>query len=169
MKKISFFLLILSLNSQIYGQNRVVPTKFPTEFAENFKITLGSKVLLQLLEKTNGKYDYKILSIEPIDGYYSFKKNEELFAKEPQKNTIEIFFLGAFYNEGKSDKDFKSLLMLRSNLDSPLNYKADIKYYYKNEFESTSVFEAFPGTRMDEIWAIKIEFLTLHNFELLKK
>ena len=170
MKKIlsvtSTLLLFLSLN--LYAQNKLnIPAKFPTEYG-TFTFPIGSKILLELKETENSKFEYKVISIEPIAEFYSFKKDENLFSKDPKKGTVEIYFMGAYYNEGKEDKDFKTLLMLRNNLGIPINHKADIKYYFTEKFENTSIDSAFPGTKTEEIWPRKVDYITLYNFEKLK-
>jgi hypothetical protein len=53
------------------------------------------------------------------------------------------FFSGAYYNEGKEDKDWKSLLSLKSNVKTSLIYKADIKYYFKDMNLKTPLFQEF--------------------------
>ena len=140
-----------------------VPSKFPTDYGA-FTFALGSKVLIELKAVDSSKFEYKVLSIETIEDMYSFKKREDLFSKNPKENTIEIFFMGAFYNEGKEDKDYKTLLMLRNNLKERVNYKADIKYYNAEQFKNTSIVGASPGTNTKEIWPQKIDYITLYNF-----
>lgn len=88
-----------------------------------------------------------------------------MFQENPQENTIEIFFMGAYNNDGKKDSDWKSLLMIRNNLKIPLNYKADIKYYFSDSFENTSIVPSFPGAKGYELWHHKIDFITLYDFE----
>ncbi|WCM41033.1 hypothetical protein MG290_08675 [Flavobacterium sp. CBA20B-1] len=98
---------------------------------------------------------------------YSFDKQDKVFSENPQKNTVDILFVGAYYNDGKEDSDYKTLLKIRNNLDVPLMYKADIKYYFNDEFENTSIVGAFPGTDTQEIWAHKIDLIALYDFEIL--
>ncbi|MCY1221476.1 hypothetical protein D3C87_297350 [compost metagenome] len=168
MKKNFFLILFTVLSSYLYSQTKInVPTKFPTEYGK-FTFSLGSKITLELKEIENNKYEYKVLAIEPIKGYYDLDKNEDLFSKKPQKNTVELFFMGAFYNGGKEDKDWKSVLLLRNNLEKPITYKADIKYYFSDKFENTSIVGAFPKTATSELWGHKIDYITLYGFEKLK-
>lgn len=171
MKKILSFFIILILSNKLFSQNNLnIPTKFPTDYGI-FTFPLGSKIILELKKNSeNNKYQYRVLSIEPYKEYYSFTKREKLFSENPDKNTIELYFMGAYYNKGEDDKDWKTLLHLRSNLDNViLNYKADIKYYHKDKFENTSVGGAFPQGVMNEIWAHKIDFITLYDFEKLER
>jgi len=170
MKKNYFLLFLLSsfLSFTLCAQQAVnIPTKFPTEFGV-FTFPLGSKILLELKAVDSSKFEYRVLSIEPIEGFYSFKKDENLFSKTIKENTVEIYFMGAYYNEGKEDKDYKSLLLLRDNLAVTLNYKADIKYYYSDEFKNTSIVGASPGSKTQEIWPQKIDFIRLYDFEKVK-
>nr|WP_315032719.1 hypothetical protein [uncultured Chryseobacterium sp.] len=165
---ISFSLLICS---NVYGQGKLIDSsaQFPTGYGV-YTFPLNSKILLEIREKENNKtqYEYRILSIESIEGFYSFKQDKNILSTSPQKNTIELFFMGAYYNEGKEDKDYKSVLILRNNSEIPLSYKADIKYYYSKKFENTSVMSLFPQTKGREIWGHKIDFITLYDFEKFK-
>ncbi len=157
-----FSITLLSFNTMAQTRPNV-PGKFPTDYG-TFTFPLGTKVLLELKQLDSTKYGYKVLSMESIEGFYSFKQNEDLFSKSPKENTIEIFFMGAFYNEGNEDKDYKTLLMLRSNLKDRLSYKADIKYYNANQFKNTSISGASPGTNTREIWPQKIDYITIYDF-----
>jgi hypothetical protein len=110
--KIAFTLLFQFLFISSFAQSYVSEsTKTPTEYGE-FIFPLWSKIELELKETTNGKYEYRTLSIEPFTEMYSMDKNENLYTKNPKPNTIEIIFTGAFYNDGKEDKDYKSLLKI---------------------------------------------------------
>ncbi len=166
---ILFSFIFMSMNNSVSFSQETInhQTKMPTEFGE-FIIPLWSKIVLELKEKKKGKYEYRILSIEPHTEMYSFDKDEDLFSKNPMNNTIEIFFVGAFYNEGKEDKDYKSLLLLRNNSEVMLDYSADIKYYFNDDFENTSIIGTFPGASGREIWEHKIDFIKLYDFKLMK-
>ena len=169
MKNLFLLIFIGIFSSHIFAQKKQnIPENFPTQFENSFTFPLGSKIILEMKPKKNGKYDYRVLSIEKIEGYYSMDNDENLFVENPQENTIEIFFMGAYYNEGKEDNDWKTLLMMRNNLKEPINYKADIKYYYSDEFENTSIVGAFPKANTNEIWAHKIDYITLYGFENMK-
>jgi len=51
-----------------------IPGKFPTEYG-TFTFALGSKILLELKELDSSRFEYKVLSVEPVEGFYSFKEN----------------------------------------------------------------------------------------------
>lgn len=168
MKKLLFLIIILIFTGKIFSQKKLnIPTTFPTEYG-TFTFPLGSKIILELKENGN-KYEYRVLSMEPYKEYYPLSKEKNIFSKDIKENTIEVFFTGAYYNEGKEDKDWKSLLSLKSNVKTSLIYKADIKYYFKDEFENTSISGVFPMAKMNEIWGHKIDFITLYDFEKLKR
>ena len=169
MKKIFIYLtFVMFTNLYVQAQTNLnIPKALPTTFGNKFTFELGSKILIELKEVGNGKYDYKVISIEKITDYYSFAKNENLFEKKPKENTVEIFFMGAYSNDGSKDKDWNTLLMLRNNSKKHITYKADIKYYFSDTFENTSIVGAFPGTNTNEIWSHKIDFITLYDFENL--
>lgn len=165
MKKRLFLLCTFILSQILFAQETTSNEgKFPSDYGV-FSIPLWSKVVLELKETQESKYEYRIISMEPYETFYSFDKAEELFDKNPKENTVELFFIGAYDNEGKEDKDYNTLLKIRNNLKKPLSYKADIKYYFKDDFENTSVVGAFPGTNTNETWPQKIDFIALYNFE----
>lgn len=169
MKRTVLLFLLLLLSSNMLSQEAENNTqKLPSAYGI-FSFPIGTKIVLELKQTEEGKYEYRVISYEVYDDYYSFEKRNKLFALEPVENTIELFFVGAYYKEGKDDKDYKTLLKIRNNLKVPLNYKAEIKYYYKDEFESTSIVGIFPGTETEEIWQHKIDFITLYDFEILRQ
>ena len=167
MKHKIFLLFLIVFNLSAKAQTELnIPLKFPTDFGK-FTFALGSKITIELNKLDNDKYEYKVLSIESIKDYYSLDRKEDLFSKKPQANTIELFFMGAYYNEGKDDKDWKTVLKLRNNLENPISYKADIRYYYSDKFENTSIVGAFPKTTTNEIWGNKIDYIIIYDFEKL--
>lgn len=165
MKKRLFLLCSFILSQSLFAQATTPDqNNFPSDYGV-FSIPLWSKVVLELKETQESKYEYRIISMEPYETFYSFDKAEELFDKNPKENTVELYFIGAYHNEGKEDKDYNTLLKIRNNLKKPLSYKADIKYYFKDDFENTSIIGAFPGTNTLETWPQKIDFIALYNFE----
>lgn len=161
------FLICYSLLTIFFvqGQTTVnIPKELPTGFEKSFTFPLGSKILIELKENIKGIYDYKVLSIEALENYYSIDENKNLFDSDPKENTVELFFMGAYYNDGSKDSDWKTVLILRNNFKKHINYKADIKYYFKEGFENTSIVGAYPGTNTTEIWSHKIDYITLYDF-----
>lgn len=168
MKKILLILFLIFINRVTYSQEiKNLKQDLPTEFGI-YTIPLWTKLTLELKETSKDKFEYRIISSESYNDLYSFEKREKIFSDNPKDNTIDILFVGAYYNEGKDDKDYKTLLKIRNNLKVPLMYKADIKYYFKDEFENTSIIGAFPGSDTQEIWAQKIDIIALYDFEVLK-
>jgi hypothetical protein len=164
--KYLIFLVTINLVPNLYSQE-ITEEQFPTDFG-TYSIPLGSKVVLELKELDENNYEYRILSLEAYEGYYSFDNPPELFNNENLENTVELFFVGAYYNEGKEDGDYKTVLILRNNLSNPIKYDADIKYYYSEEFEKTSIVGAFPSVKTTEIWQHKIDLIALYNFSKYK-
>lgn len=170
MRKIYLFIVLLLSVQNIYSQedkDQKEAFTFPSEYGD-FMVPLWSKVILELKEIENEEYVYRILSLESYDKFYSFKAEENLFNKNPKENTVELFFIGAFYNDGDDDKDYKTILKIRNNLKKDLAYKADIKYYYKDDFESTSIVGAYSGVSTTEIWHNKIDFIAPYDFKVNK-
>ncbi len=164
--KILIFLIFTIIAQNVHSQENEVQ-ECPSEFG-TYTIPLWSKVVLELRELDENKFEYRILSLEQYEEYYTFDNSSDLFNDKPVKNTIELFFVGAYYNEGKEDNDYKTVLLLRSNMSKPIDYDADIKYYYNEEFENTSIVGTYPGVKNTEIWQHKIDFIALYNFEVLK-
>lgn len=167
MKKILILFLAFILSNQSVCSQETESGKFPSDYGK-YSFPLWSKITLELKEIDGDKYEYRILSFEPCEEYYSFDESKNLFSEEPLENTVEIFFVGGYYNEGKEDKDYVTLLNIRNNLKKPVTYKADIKYYFNDEFENTSIVGAFPGVDTKEIWQHKIDYIALYDFEILK-
>lgn len=168
-KQIVLFLFLALFNTQIQAQDKLdIPETFPTNYQNSFTFPLMTKIVLELKETKDRKYRYKVLSMEPVEEYYSLSKKENMFSKSPKKNTVELFIVGAYYNEGKNDKDWKTVLLIRNNLKKDITYKADIKYYYSDTFENTSIVGAFSGTFTTELWHHKIDYVTIYDFEELK-
>lgn len=169
MKKLLWSILLLITFCNTLFSQEIINTnaKTPTEFGE-YIIPLWSKVSIELKQKKKNKYEYRIIKIEHYDQMYSFEKNEKLLSENIDDNIIEIYFIGAYYNEGKEDSDYKSLLMMKSGVNIPITFKADIKYYFQDNYENTSITATFPGAIKHEIWAHKIDFIKLYDFENLK-
>jgi len=141
----------------VQAQNTLnIPKELPTAYENSFTFPIGSKILIELKENGKGGYDYKVLSIEALENYYSIDENKNLFDDDPKENTVELFFMGAYYNDGSKDSDWKTVLILRNNFKKHINYKADIKYYFNEGFENTSIVGAYPGTNTTEIWHTKL-------------
>ena len=163
-----FTCLLLFISVSVFSQeNKEFNEDEASEYGV-FSIPLWTKLVLELKETTPGSYEYRIIESEPYDEMYSFEQDKDVFTNSPKANTIDILFVGAYYNEGKDDKDYKTLLKVRNNLKVPLNYKADIKYYFNDDFENTSIVGAYPGTDTQEIWQHKIDFIALYDFEILQ-
>lgn len=168
MKKRFLIFILLFIYLPIYPQQVENSEEgLPTEFGV-YQIPLWTKLTLELKEIVDNKFEYRIISSENYSDYYSFEKAEKFFSNNPQENTIDILFVGAYYNNGDDDKDYKTLLKIRNNLKVHLMYKADIKYYFKDDFENTSIVGAFPSTDTQEIWTHKIDFIALYDFEVYK-
>jgi hypothetical protein len=161
-------LVVFSIISQNIYSQETESTEYPSDYG-TYTIPLWSKAVLELKEMDNKKFEYRILCLENYENYYSFNKPTDLFANQPLKNTVEIFFVGAYYNEGNDDKDYRTVLILRNNLEKPINYNADIKYYYNEDFENTSIVGAFPNVKTTEIWQHKIDLIALYDFRVLKR
>lgn len=170
MRKICLFIMLLVAVQNTHSQedkDQEEVFTFPSEYGD-FTLPLWSKVVLELKETENEKYVYRILNLESYDKFYSFKESPNLFEKNPKENTVELYFIGAFYNDGENDKDYKTILKIRNNLKKDITYKADIKYYYKDDFENTSIVGAYSGVSTTEIWHNKIDFIALYDFKVNK-
>ncbi|WP_419869840.1 hypothetical protein [Chryseobacterium sp. CT-SW4] len=125
---------------------------------------LGSKFSLKLVKNQKGSFDYKIIRYEDFEKTFKLFETEKLFAKNPEKETIEVIFGIGYSRDGKEEKDYKTVMLLRNNYDFPLQYDADIKIWNKDDFEKTTVTPLYPGTRHTEFWPYKIDYIALINF-----
>lgn len=125
---------------------------------------LGSKFTLKLVENKSGTYDYKVVKYSEFTDIFKIFDTEKLFEENPEKETIEVIFGIGYYKEGKEDKDYQTVMLLRNNYSFPLQYDADIKIWDKQDFEKTSVLPLSPGARSTELWPYKIDYIALINF-----
>lgn len=165
MKKILFILILIMSNCLETSAQKT--DDYPSEYGE-FEFSLWSKIVLEINETENDKLEYRILSYDEYKTPFSFENRTDLFSLKPKDNTIEIFFIGAFYNDGSDDSDWKTILKIKNNLKKPITYKAEIMYFFNDKFEETSVVGAFPGTETTEVWAHKINDIFLFDFEYMK-
>ncbi len=167
MKKtfIPFIIVLFTISQSLFSQmsDKDLPSDYGT-----FAIPLWSKAVLELKSVDSTNFVYRILSLDRYEEYYSFNKRPDLFSEHPKENTVEIFFVGAYFNEGKEDSDYKTTLVLRNNLKTPIIYSADIQYYHKDEFENTSIVGAFPNAKTIEMWQHKIDQIALYDFKILE-
>jgi len=146
--KLSILSLVFLLSSFIFS-----PTE---EDSSPHVFPIGSKFVLKLIEKDNGKFDVEVLSESKIKKKVDYSKSESYFSKKPIPGTIECIF-------AKGEK-FKSVLLIRNNTKFALNYKADISYNNSGKFYSTSVMMLFPGVSSSELWKDNLKGIILHDF-----
>lgn len=165
MKKIflSYIIVLFSISQCAFSQPS--DQDLPSDYGI-FAIPLWSKTVIELKSVDSTKFEYRILSLDRYEEFYSFDKSPDWFSENPKENTIEIFFVGAYFNEGEEDSDYKTTLVLRNNLKTPIIYSADIKYYHKDEFENTSIVSAFPNSKTIEMWHHKIDEIALYDFQI---
>jgi hypothetical protein len=167
-----FLLLIISICTgfgQEKNQEIILPTNYFNHETGFPSIPLWSKVTLELKLNNDSTYYYRITDFKPFEKMYSLDKDSSLFNSPLKENTIELFFIGAYYNEGKEDNDYKTVLIFKSAVNNHLDFKADIKYYYNEEFENTSIAGAFFNVKSTEIWAHKIDYIVLYDFKIMEK
>ena len=131
--------------------------------------TLGSKFILKLIKTDSSVYDYKVIKYELLTENIRLSGSEKYFELKPEKETIEIIFAVGYNNEGKDEKDFKTVLLLRNNYANTITYNAEIKIWNKENFQKTSTEPLNPGTRNKELWPYKIDNIALLNFKELIK
>ena len=157
-KIISILIVTIFNCSKLYSQSE------NDTIANAMAFQLGSKITLKLVKNNNDTYDYKVIKYSEFTEQFKIFETENLFEKEPEKETIEVIFGIGYYNEGKEDKDYQTVMLLRNNYSTPLQYDAEIKIWNKEEFEKTSVTPLNPGTRHSELWPYKIDYIALINF-----
>ena len=154
MKKFFFLFAFFSLIS-FAQENKVDSTlAFP----------IGSKFILSMETKDNINYTYKVKNFEIYQNIVTYFKTEKLFAEKPEENTIEIIFCYGKPFDNSTEKDYKTVLLLRNNTKVALSYNALIKLPDKEDFTNTSTLPIVPKARGTEIWPYPIEAIGLINF-----
>ena len=153
----AFLFLIISFG-KLYSQEE------NDTIANAMAFELGSKITLKLVKNVNNTFDYKVVKFSTFRDQFKIFETENLFEKEPEKETIEVIFGIGYYDEGKEVKDFQTVMLLRNNYSFPLEYDSEIKIWNKKDFEKTSVTPLNPGTRNTELWPYKIDYIALINF-----
>jgi len=131
-----------------------------------FAFPLGRKVTIKLVPVDSVKFQYYVTDISSFAEVVDTYKDNNLFSKKPEADTIELLFCIGTHGDTQEEreKNYKTLLILRNNLSFPLEYNADMRVYQQEEFEPTSVVTLFPGTLMREMWPYMIEEIALYNF-----
>lgn len=161
MKNTSTFFLFIFL---LFSANKLKAQSENDTIANAMAFQIGSKLTLKLEKNKNDSYDYKVIKFSEFKEQFKIFETENLFEKNPEQETIEVIFGIGYYGEGKEDKDFQTVMLLRNNYPFPLQYDAEIKIWNKDNFEKTSVTPLNPGTRHSELWPYKIDFIALINF-----
>ena len=99
---------MIFINQNLFSkENENINQELPTDFGV-YTIPLWTKMTIELKETSKNKFVYRMICSETYDDIYSFEKREKVFSDNPIENTKDILFVGAYYNEGKEDKDYKN-------------------------------------------------------------
>jgi len=127
-----------------------------------YAMPIGCKFTLKLINVADKKYKYEIVNFVEIDYFIDYSKSDTLFEKSPKPETIECFFAKGIDQTGP----FKSVLLLRNNTKSIINYEALISFHGKDEFYKTSVSPLYPGVRSSELWNDKLSAIVIQNLTI---
>ena len=163
MKNGMLLILLLVSGFNLFGQDH---DSIPQT---GFSFTIGTKVTIQLIPVDSVNFDYRILKFEPYHETIDLDNDEKLLSDKIDNDKIEFVFSYGKYGKNKKEKDndLRIVLILKSGLNSIIDYKADIQVPNK-EFESTSVVELLPDVKTREFWPYQIDVIALHNFQKRK-
>ncbi|MFH0893438.1 MAG: hypothetical protein V2A54_03290 [Bacteroidota bacterium] len=161
------FILTISLYLAFNG---ISAQNLDTIPRDGFSFPIRSKLILKMVETDSAKYKYYILSYEPFDTIINTHEENSYLSEKPANNTIELLFCVGTHGETQKEKDknLETLLILKNGMKDPIQYKADIIKYPKENFESTSVVPLYPGALTREMWPYFITEIGLHDFQKLK-
>lgn len=161
----TFLILFLSIVS--FG---VFAQDLPTEPANGFAFSLGSKFIITLYPIDSTRFDYSIIEFESFEDIIDTWENDSLFTEDEKNGTIEFYFcLSTSGNtETERNDNMKVLLLMKNRTDYTLSYKSDIQRQENGEFEETSNVGTFSGARGIEMWPYMIFQIGLHDFEIMK-
>jgi len=154
MKTLTFFLFLLIVQNSI-GQ-AIVDTS-------TYAFPIGTHFILQLVEYKN-ELKYTVTKSDPYSKSLDYSNSESLFEKTPINGTIECYFGKGIDQKGP----FKSVLLVRNNSKSILEYKALISYENRDGFYETSVVDLFPGVKSSELWNDNLSGIVLTKFQKKK-
>jgi hypothetical protein len=140
--------------------------ELPSEPANGFAFPIGSKFTIKLIPVDSVNYDYSVLSFEPFEEIVDTWKNDDLFEKEGEENTIVFYFCFGTRGETEEEKEknMKVLLLMKNYSKMALKYTSDIQREEDGEYEETSNVGTFPGARGTEMWPYMIYSIGLREF-----
>lgn len=160
MKTLYIILSLLCFSFTVKSQS------FPTDPNEAFAFPLGCKATIQLVPIDSVSFQYSVLNFEPFTKIIDMSDKTELFPDSIQENTIDLIFgIGFFGTDKGNEKDYKTLLLIKSAYGHELDYKADMQVYNKTEFEKTSVVNLYPKVLSIEMWPYRINNIALYGFK----
>jgi hypothetical protein len=129
-----------------------------------YAMPIGTKFTLELTKVSNKEYKYEIVNFLEISYSIDYSNCDTLFEKSPKPETIECYFAKGIDQTGS----FKSVLILRNNTKSIINYEALISYEGNKDFYETSVSQLYPGALSSELWNDKLSAIVIRNLTIEK-
>lgn len=156
------FLTVIFLAITCFAQAQELPP-IPTN---GFAFPLGSKFVIKLVPKDSVNFDYSVLSFEPFEEIVDTQKEDDLFEKKGEDNTIVFYFcLGTSgETEQEREKNMKVLLIMKNYTKEILNYTSEIQREEDGEYEETSNVGIYPNAIATEIWPYMIYSIGLREF-----
>lgn len=161
------FLIItfLAISGMIQAQ------ELPTEPANGFSFSIGTKFTIKLAPVDSVNFDYSIISFEPFQKTVDTWENDDLFDKKGEDNTIVFYFCFGTHGETEEDKEknMKILLLMKNYSKYALKYTSEIQREENGEYEPTSNVGTFPNVKGTEMWPYMIYSIGLREFGLYKE
>lgn len=164
-------ILLISLFLFSFNQIKAQSLDLPSEITNGLAFPIGSKFTIKLVATDSINYDYSVIAFEPFEEIVDSWKNDDLFAKQGEDNTVVFYF--CFGTHGQTDeekeKNMKVLLLMKNYTKEILKYTSEIQREEGGEYKSTSNVGMYPAVKGQEIWSYMIYSIGLREFQKKKE
>jgi len=163
MKNLILILFTIT-NLFVYSQD------LPTEPANGFAFSIGTKFTIKLYPIDSVNFNYSIIEFEEFHEIIDTWASDTIFEEKGIEGTIECYFCLSTRSETDIEKEenMKVLLLMNNRTKYSLSYKSDIQVEENGEFKETSNVGIFSGAKASEIWGNMIYLIGLHDFKKIK-
>ena len=123
-------------------------------------ININTKFTLELTQEGSDGYSYKIVSVQPLEQEVEMSSAFDLLDKKLPDNQIQgLFAIGTFGSQKSV------LLIMKSGLENPLQYKLYTDIKGRQKFRRTSTHPLNSNIPSTEIWPYHIHSMKIASFE----
>jgi len=131
--------------------------ELPSQPANGFAFSLGSKFVIKLVPTSSVNYDYSVLSFEPFEeivDIWDIGKDDKLFEEKGEDNTIVFYFCFGTSGETKQERDENRqvVLVLKNYSKEALTYTSEIQLEEDGAYKWTSNVGTYPNVKTMEMW-----------------